>query len=101
VQNVYNHPVDDFCWPSVWGWKVVDMASLVSSIDQRINQNGLKNLLPQSKAMDCGIPKCTHTRSKKSLAVAYAMIFFLLATIMVILENLSMTMKTQPLSCLV
>jgi hypothetical protein len=32
-------------WPSVWGWKVVDLVSLVSnSIDQRLDQNVLRNL---------------------------------------------------------
>jgi hypothetical protein len=58
-------------WPSVWGWKVVDLVSLVSNIDQRLDQNVLRNLLSRSEIMDCGIPKCTHTHSKKSLAVAF------------------------------
>ena len=82
-------------WPSVWGWKVVDLVSLVSTIDQRLDQNVLRNLLSQSDMIDYGIPKCTHTRSKKSLAVASAMIFFLQATIMAVFKNLSTTTKTQ------
>jgi len=44
--------------------------------------------------MDCVIPKCTHTRSKKILAVDSFVILLLRATTMAILENLSMTMKT-------
>jgi hypothetical protein len=32
-------------WPSVWGWKVVDFVSLVSNIEQRLDQNVLRNLL--------------------------------------------------------
>ena len=82
-------------WPSVWGWKDVDLVSLESSIDQRLDQNVLRNLLSRSDMIDCGIPKCTHTHSKKSLAVASAVIFFLQAAIMAIFENLSTTMKTQ------
>ena len=88
-------------WPSVWGWKAVDLVSLVSNIDQRLDQNVLRNLLSRSDMIDCGIPKCTHTRSKKILVVASAVIFFLQAAIMAIFENLSMTMKTQSFLCLV
>ena len=90
-----------FVWPSVWGWKAVDLVSLVSNIDQRLDQNVLRDLLSRYKIMDCGIQKCTHTRSKKILAVASAVIFFLQAAIMAIFENLSMTMKTQSFPCLV
>jgi hypothetical protein len=71
----------------------MDLVILVSSIDQRLEQNVLKNLLSRSEMIDCGIPKCTHTHSKKSLAVAYAVIFFLQAIIMDIFENLSTTTK--------
>ena len=81
-------------WPSIWGWKVVDLVSLVSNIDQRLDQNVLRNLLSRSDMIDCGIPKCTNTRSKKSLTVDYVVIFFLQVDIMAIFENLSMTMKT-------
>lgn len=76
-----------YVWPSIWGWKVVDLVSLVSSIDQRLDQNALRNLMSRSKTMDYGIPKCTHTSSKKSLAVASAMILFLQAAMMAILES--------------
>jgi hypothetical protein len=59
-------------WPSVCGWKAMDLVSLVSNIDQRVDQNVLRNLLSRSEMIECGIPKCTHTRSKKSLVVASA-----------------------------
>jgi hypothetical protein len=79
----------------------VDLVSLVSNIDQRLDQNVLRNLLSRSEMIDYGIPKCTHTCSKKSLAVASAVIFFLQAIIMDIFENWSMTTKTHSLPCLV
>ena len=62
----------------------MDFVSLVSSIDHRLDQNVLRNLLSRSEIIDCGIPKCTHTHSKKSLAVDFAMIFFLHDAIMAI-----------------
>ena len=79
----------------------MDFVSLVSRIDHRLDQNVLRNLLSRFEIIDCGIPKCTHTHSKKSLAVASAVIFFLEAAIMAIFENLSTTTNTQSLSCLV
>ena len=30
-------------WPSIWGWKAVDLVSLVSSSDQRLDQIVLRN----------------------------------------------------------
>ena len=77
AQNVYNHSVDDLYLAICWGWKVVDLVSLVSNIDQRLDQNVLRNLLSRFDMIDCGIPKCIHTRSKKNLAVDSAVIFFL------------------------
>ena len=71
----------------------MELVSLVSKIDQRLDQNVLRNLLSQSDMIDCGIPKCTHTHSTKSLAVASNVIFFLQAAIMAIFENLLMTTK--------
>ena len=79
----------------------MDLVSLVFSIDQRLDQNLLRNRLSRSEMIDCGIPKCTHTRSKKSLVVASAVIFFLQAAIMAIFENLSTTTKTQSFPFLV
>ena len=79
----------------------MDLVSLVSNIDQRVDQNVLRNLLSRSKMIDYGIPKCTHTRSKKSLVVVYAVIFFLQAAMMAIFENLSTTTKTQSFPFLV
>jgi hypothetical protein len=65
----------------------VDLVSLVSSSDQRLDQNVLRNRLSRSEIMVCGIPKCTHTHSKKSLAVASAVMFFLQAARIAILEK--------------
>ena len=79
----------------------MDLVSLVSNIDQRLDQNVLRNLLSRSDMIDCGIPKCTHTRSKKILAVTSVVIFFLQAAIMAIFENLSTTTKTQSFPSLV
>ena len=79
----------------------MDLVSLVSSIDERLDQNVLRNLLSRFDMIDYGILKCTHTRSKKSLAMASAVIFFLQVTIMTIFENLSMTKKTQSFACIV
>jgi hypothetical protein len=79
----------------------VDLVSLVSNINQRLDKNVLTNLFSQSEMIDYGIPKCTHSRSKKSLVVASAVIFFLQAIIMDIFENLSTTTKTQSFPCLV
>ena len=64
----------------------MDFVSLVSRVDHRLDQNVLRNLLSRSEIIDCGIPKCTHTRSKKSLAVASAVIFFMQAAIMAYLR---------------
>ena len=75
-------------WPSVWGWKAVDLVSFVSNIDQRLDQNVLRNLLSRSDMINCGIPKCTHTHLKKSSVMAYVVIFLLQAVIMAIFENL-------------
>ena len=72
----------------------MDFVSLVSSIEDRLDQNVLRNLLSWSEIIDYGIPKCTHTHSKKSLAVASTVIFFLQAAIMAIFENLSTTTNT-------
>jgi hypothetical protein len=72
----------------------VDLVSLVCSGDQRLDQNVLINRLSQSKTMVCGIPKCTQTHSKKSLAEAFDVMFLLQATRITILENKSTTKKT-------
>jgi hypothetical protein len=45
TKNVYDHPVDDLCLAISLGVKVVDLVSLVSNIDQRLDQNVLRNLL--------------------------------------------------------
>ena len=51
--------------------------------------------------MVCGIPKCTHTHSKKSLVVAFVVMFFLQAARIAILEKRSTTTKTQAFPLLV
>jgi hypothetical protein len=55
----------------------VDLVSLVSNSDMRIDQNVLRNRLSRSEAMVCGIPKCTQTHSNKNLAVASAVMLCL------------------------
>jgi hypothetical protein len=65
----------------------VDLVILVSSHDQSLDHNLLRNWLSRLEMMVCGIPKCTHTRLKKSLAVAYVVILFLEANKITILEN--------------
>jgi hypothetical protein len=88
-------------WPSIWGWKAMDLVSLVSSSDQRLDQNVLINQLSRSKTMVFVIPKCTQTCSKNILAVASAVILFLQATRIAILRNRSTTTKTQSFPLLV
>jgi hypothetical protein len=53
----------------------VDLVILVCSSDHRIDQNVLRNRLSHSEIMVCGIPKCTHTHSNKSLAISLVVIF--------------------------
>jgi hypothetical protein len=67
----------------------------VSSSDQRLDQNVLRNKLSLSEKMVYGIPKCTQTHSKKRLAVASAVMLFLQATRITILQKRSTTTKTQ------
>jgi hypothetical protein len=63
----------------------VDLRSLVSSSDQRLDQNVLRNQLSRSEIMVCGIPKFTHTHSNKSLVLDSIVMFFLQATTIAIL----------------
>jgi hypothetical protein len=51
--------------------------------------------------MVCAIPKCTQTRSKKSLAVASVVMLFLQETRISILEKRSTTTKTKSFPLLV
>ena len=92
AQNVYNHPVDDLYLAISLGMEIFGLGELVSSIDQRLAQNVLRNLLSWYDMIDYGITKCTHTRSNKSLVVAFAVILFLWATIMAIFDNILTTM---------
>ena len=79
----------------------MDLVSLVSSSDQRLDQNVLRNRLSRFETMVCGIPKCTQNRSKNILAVASAVMLFLQAITITILEKRSKTKKTQSFPCLV
>jgi hypothetical protein len=65
----------------------VDLVRLVSNNDQILYQNVLMNLLSQSEMMFYGIPKWTHTRSKKILAVSADVMLFLQAVRMSIFKN--------------
>ena len=90
-----------FVWPLIWGWKLVDLVILVSNKYQRLNHNVLWNLLSIYEIMDRGIPKCTHTCSKRSLAMTFVAILLLQASKMAILENRPMSKNTKRLPCLV
>jgi hypothetical protein len=79
----------------------VDLMSLVSNSDQRLDQNVLRSLFPWSDMMVYGIQNWTHTHSKNILVVSLAVIFFLQAMRMAIFENQSTTKNTQSLSFLV
>jgi hypothetical protein len=65
----------------------MDLVSLVSNSDHRLDQDVLRNRLSQSEMMVCGILKCTHTHLKKILAVASVVILFLQAAKITILEK--------------
>jgi hypothetical protein len=65
----------------------VDLVRLVFNSDRRLDQNVLRNLLYRYEVMVCGIPKWTHTCSKKILVVAVDVMLFLQALIMAIFEK--------------
>jgi hypothetical protein len=85
----------------ILGWKAMDLVSLVSIHDQRLDQNVLRDWFSRLEMMVYGVHKCTHTRSKKSLVVASVVMLFLQATRITILENRSTTTKTRSFPCLV
>jgi len=64
-------------FPSVCGWKVVNLVSFVSIIDHRMDQKVLRNLLSWSEIIFRGIPKWTQTSVKNILVVASVMMLFL------------------------
>jgi hypothetical protein len=76
-----------FVWPSFWGWKAVDLVSLVSNSDQKLGHNVLRNIFSRYDMMVYGITKCTQTHLNKNLSVASNVIFFLQDVRMAILEN--------------
>lgn len=71
----------------------MELVRFLSKIDQILDQILLRNPLSRFEIIDLGTQKCTHTFSKKRLAVYYVVILFLQAARMTILENLSTTMK--------
>jgi hypothetical protein len=73
----------------------VDLVILVSSSEQRLDENVLRNQISLSERMVYGSPKFTQTHSKKILAVASLVMLFLQATGIAILEKRSKTTKTQ------
>jgi hypothetical protein len=78
VQYVDNNMIDDLFLAIGLGVESsMDLVRLVSNSDQRRDQNVLRNLLSQSEMMFCGIPKWTHTCSKKILAVSVVVMLFL------------------------
>ena len=95
----YQHSGDHFLLRGE-EWSRLILVGLVSSIDHRLDQNVLRNLLSQYEMIECGIPKCTHTHSKKSLVMASVVIFYLEATTMAIFKNLLMTTKKKVVSML-
>jgi hypothetical protein len=74
---MHDHSVEDLNLTISPGWKEVDLVSLVSSSDQRLDQNVLRNQLYGAEMMVSGIKKCTHTRLKNILAVASIVMLFL------------------------
>jgi hypothetical protein len=78
----------------------MDLVSLVSNSDQRLNQNVSRNLLSRSEMMVCGILKWTHTRLNKNLAVSAVVMLFLQAVRMAIFKNRSTNINTQSFPCL-
>jgi hypothetical protein len=45
AKNMRDHPIDDLSLAICLGWKAVDLVSLVSNSDQRLDQNELRNRL--------------------------------------------------------
>jgi hypothetical protein len=72
VQDVQNHLIDDVFLAVSLGVESSGLLSLVSNNDQRLDQNVLRNLLSRSEMRVCGIPKWTHTCSKKRWVVSVA-----------------------------
>src|SRR3954452_16897363 len=85
-------------WPSVWGWKAVDIASLVPRVLKRDFQKRLVNLASRSETMDCGKPWSLKMWSKKRQAVSGAVAVVRVGTKWTILEKVSTktTMASKP-----
>src|SRR5947199_5170275 len=59
-------------WPSDWGWKAVDITSLVPMVRNRLCQNLLVNLASWSEMIEVGRPWSRKTWSKNIFAVSGA-----------------------------
>jgi hypothetical protein len=75
----------------------MDLVSLVSNSDRRLDQNVLRNMLSWSEMMVYGMPKWNHTHSNKSLAISSIVIFFLQAMRTNHLQKLINDQNTQSL----
>jgi hypothetical protein len=65
----------------------VNLVSLVSSSDERLEKNVLRKQLSQYDKMFCGIPKCTCTCSNNILAATSVVMLFLQEARITILEK--------------
>src|SRR3954469_21662864 len=85
-------------WPSVWGWKAVDIARRVPMVRKRLCQNLLVNLASWSETMDVGRPWRWKTWSKKIFAVSGAVAVVRVGTRCTIFEKVSTktTMASKP-----
>jgi hypothetical protein len=87
VQDIHDHLVDDLDLAICLGVEGSGFGELSVQQYQRLDKNVLRNQMSRSETMVCGIPKCTHTRSKKSLPVASIVMLFLQAIRIAILEK--------------
>src|SRR3954471_15389219 len=85
-------------WPSVCGWNVVDIASLVPIVWNSIFQNLLVNLASRSEMMDLGRLWSLKTLLKNNRVVSGAVAVVMVGVKWVILENVSKntTMASNP-----
>ena len=76
-EYMHYHIIDYLIKPSVQGWNVVDLVSLVFINDQRLNHYVFRKLLSRSNIMFYGIQKFTQSFSKKSILVYYVVMLFM------------------------
>src|SRR3954447_16109041 len=85
-------------WPSDWGWKAVDITSLVPMVRNRLCQNLLVNLASRSEMIEVGRPWSQKMWSKNIFAVSGAVAVVHVGTRWTILEKVSTktTMASKP-----